>query len=292
VERASLHLALGQFAPCLGDPAANLTRIGDLAHSCGADLLLTPELSVTGYDLRSDARRFAVPVSVGDPLVIDGGMVLADTPCGVVLGLIERGADGIPYNTGILLEHGVVRHRHRKVYLPTYGMFDEGRYFGRGQQVATFSPAPGWTAGLLICEDFWHPALAWLLAVSGIDVLLVQAAAPGRGVWDASDDGADTLFASWSSWERIARVTAELYGVYVALANRSGVEGGVTFAGGSMLVAPTGQVLAQAPPLGDTVLHAELTAHELERARTPFAHARDEDPALVARELKRLGRDA
>ncbi len=276
--RAQLTLAVEQFAPRLRAPADNLARIAAAAR--GADVVLTPELSLTGYDVGDAAAHLALPLEPGAPLPLEA----TPTDAALVLGLIERGHGGTPYNAAALVRHGRLLFRHRKIYLPTYGMFDEARFFGRGDRIEPCD-LDGWRIGLLVCEDFWHPGLVYVLAAAGIDVLLVQAAGPGRGVWDADD--ADPPFASSAAWERIARTTAQLYGIYVALANRTGVEGAVTFAGGSLVAGPDGSVLAHAGA-AEARLEVVLRRQDLEAARRPYAHARDDDPQLVRRALERL----
>jgi len=272
------RLAICQLAPRLGDVAANAEAIGRLVTSIPADLYLTPELSLTGYDLRDRVHDLAIADDdVGARAALPDGRA-------VVAGYVERGDDAVLYNAAVLLHGETAFFNQRKVYLPTYGMFDEGRYFGRGNRVRAFE-WNGWRFGLLICEDFWHPSLAYLAACQRIDALLVIAAAPGRGVWAAGETGP---FASADVWERIARTTAQLYGIYVGLCNRVGVEGGVTFAGGSLVAAPSGDVVDRAEGLDEQVFVSVLSRDELERARTPYAHIRDEDPALVLRELTRL----
>jgi len=276
---ASLDLSVYQFAPRFADPPANLERIRTLARDSTADILLTPELSLTGYDLGDEAALLARPVVEQQPfdgVAQDGGRVH------LVLGLCERGDDALVYNTMAIVHRGIVRFRHRKIYLPTYGMFDEGRFWARGHEVRTWRLGE-WCIGLLTCEDLWHPALAYLLAASGAHVLLVAAAAGGRGVWTGGEAGG--RYASADNWERIVRTTAQLHGVYVALANRTGVEGGMTFAGGSLVAAPDGSMLSRAREDEETVLRVELSMAELSRSRRPYAHARDEDHALVLRTL-------
>jgi predicted amidohydrolase len=208
---------------------ANAARVAAAAAEAGAALLLTPELSLTGYDLRESASSLALPLAPGARL--DGQYApLAAAEGFVVAGMVERGDDEVPYNAAVLFERGVVRHVHRKIYLPTYGMFDEGRFFGHGNRLEPVPLPGGWRAGLLVCEDFWHPALSYVLAAAGIDALCVAAAAPGRGVWEGSAHGD---FASTEAWERIAS-HFWLYSIYV-LSQSVGVEGGVTFAGGSLI---------------------------------------------------------
>jgi predicted amidohydrolase len=279
-DRPALRLGVAQLAPRLRDVAGNAAAIAAAAAAAGADLLLTPELSLTGYNIGDAVHRLARPAEVGATSVPDSaGMGVGD----VVIGMIEA-APGGPFNAGCVVRDGRIIFRHRKLYLPTYGMFDEARWFGRGSALDTFRTTGGWHCGLLICEDFWHPGLAYVLASRGIDVLLVQAAAPGRGVWTGGETGA---FASADIWERIARSTAQLYGIAVALGNRVGVEGGVTFAGGSLIIGPDGRILARAGDAGEETIQAELTESCFRRARQPYAHARDDDPTLVIRELQR-----
>lgn len=277
-----LRLALYQSASKLRDPQENARRIGAVAASTRADLLLTPELSLTGYAVGDDVARLALAADVGCALPFPGLGNAVPT----LVGLVERGDAGVHYNTAALVTAGRVSFRHRKLYLPTYGMFEEGRFFGRGGDLGTFEPAEGWRAGVLICEDFWHPALAYVLAMARVHLILVMAAGAGRGVFQGGEAGG--RFASADVWERMARVTAQLYGVYVALANRAGVEGAVTFTGGSLVVGPDGSVLARGPEEGEAVLEVALDPEEVRRARTPYAHARDDDPRLTLRLLARL----
>ena len=271
----TLRLSLVQFAPRLRDVHANHARICELQQSA-ADLVLTPELSLTGYDLRD-----------GTADVARKDFSSFTFPYPTLAGAVEA-AGGVAYNVGLLAQPDRTAVIHRKVYLPTYGMFDEGRYFGRGDRVVPFE-INGWRIGVLICEDFWHPALAYLHAMQGMHALLVMAAAPGRGALAGGESGG--FFASSDSWERIARTTAQLYGVYVAVCNRCGVEGGVTFAGESIVVAPDASVVARAG-VDEQRLDVTLDFAEIARARSPYAHLRDDDTRFVLSELERISRHA
>ena len=273
-----LRLAVLQSAPALRQETENASGLRALLARAPADLALTPELSLTGYDLRDAVSQHARA---------DWSEFSFATP--TLLGAVAGGHDAIPYNVAVLAEAGGARVVHHKIYLPTYGMFDEGRYFGRGRHVRAFE-LHGWRIGVLICEDFWHPALPYLLAMQGIQVLLVMAAAPGRGALAGGEEGA--FFASSDSWERIARTTAQLYGIYVAVCNRTGVEGGVTFAGESLVVGPDARVLARAGVEPER-LDVQLLQSEVARARRPYAHLRDDDVRLVLSELQYIaGHDA
>jgi predicted amidohydrolase len=267
----TLRLSVLQFAPRLRDVNANIARIAQLQQG-DADLVLTPELSLTGYDLRD-----------GTPDVARPRFSDFSFPHPTIAGAVES-AGGLTYNVAVLARGGHASVIHRKVYLPTYGMFDEGRYFARGDRVVPFE-LNGWRLGVLICEDFWHPALAYLYAMQGIHALLVMAAAPGRGALTGGEEGA--FFASSDSWERIARTLAQLYGVYVTVCNRVGVEGGVTFAGESLVVAPDATVIARAG-VEEARLDVTFDFAEIKRARTPYAHLRDDDTRFVVHELQRI----
>jgi NAD+ synthase (glutamine-hydrolysing) len=281
VAAAAMTVAVAQLAPVLRDAERNAGRIIEAVRQAKADLVVTPELSLTGYDLGDSVHWLARSAARG---TVVAGFEDLPPESETLVGMVERGVAG-PFNSAVLLAAGgEVVYRHRKIYLPTYGMFDEGRWFGRGSALEPVELLRGWRIGVLICEDFWHPGLVYVLASRGIDVLVVQAAAPARGVWEGGDAGG---FGSADVWERIARTTAQLYSIYVVLANRTGVEGGVTFAGNSLIVGPDGTVLARAPHEGEAIVTATLSRHSLERARVPYDHARDDLPALVAAELRR-----
>jgi predicted amidohydrolase len=284
-----LRLRIEQFAPQLGEPAANLERLArsqTRAAAEGIDLVVTPELSLTGYDIRDRSHALAEPLGeLPFPQLAHGP--------DMILGMVERGAGFVPFNTAVHIRRGRVLHRHRKVYLPTYGMFDEARHFGAGDRVRAYSAGFGdgedWRVGLLVCEDLWHPALSYLLAAAGAHLLIVQSAAAGRGTWQGRGAaGEGGRFASWETWEHLARAAAVAYGTYVVLANRVGVEGPCVFAGGSLVVAPDGIVEQRADDFAEQSLTAELRLDRVAAARRPFSHLRDDDPHLVLRELNHL----
>jgi predicted amidohydrolase len=288
-----LQLTIHQTAPRLGDLAGNEEEIrARAAQSASSDLVVFPELALTGYNLRNRVQRVAFSLSNEAPLGLPSGL----PP--VLLGLPERGEDELVYNSALLIHHHRILAKHRKVYLPTYGPFDEGRYFAPGRDAPPVTTIPpGWRVGILICEDFWHPALHYLLAVQGAHVVVVLSAAPGRGSPDEPSHTqaeaenpapAPALFSSPERWVLLARAAALQYGVFVVLANRAGVEEGVTFAGGSVVVSPEGRVLARAPQGDPAALGCTLPREQLRQARTPYAHLRDEDPGYLWRALGRL----
>ncbi len=285
-----LRLAVAQTAPHLLEPEANVLDADRISRANpDRDLIVFPELSLTGYGIAGRARALAAWARAGEPLALPFSGLPADGP-DLLVGLPTTGEDGRVYNSSALVSGGSVRQVFRKSYLPTYGMFDEGR---------TFAPSPdppepfrgygGWTIGVLVCEDFWHPAMAWLLALRGVDLLIVQAAAPGRGGLDDAPDGSggSRSFRSMEAWTAIARATAFQLGIFVALANRVGVEGSLTFGGGSLVMGPDGEAIQRAGGTEPELLSVELDRDSLIRARRHYSHLRDEDPSLVLRALLR-----
>jgi predicted amidohydrolase len=171
------------------------------------------------------------------------------------------------------------------VQLPTYTLFDEGRYFAAGERVRAADLPPA-RVGILVCEDMWHPALAWLLALDGSDLLLVPSSGPARGV---AADGGEGL-ASQRDWRLLGETAARFHGQYVVYVNRTGSEDGYTYAGGSFVCGPDGRMLAALPELEDAGETVEIDMREPARMRSVSPLRRDARPGLVARELERMRR--
>src|SRR5712691_9979961 len=196
-----MKIALAQTAPKLGDPDFNLARHLELvrrARSKGADLVVFPELSLTGYMLQDLVPEVSEETRRGARL---RALSAASRRIGIVAGFVERAPGILYYIAAGLFLGGALAHLHRKVYLPTYGMFDEGRYFAAGDTFQTFD-APWGRTGLLICEDLWHLSSSWLLSLQGMEALIVVSAGPAKGV-----DGSGDL-RSHSTWVELGRVIA------------------------------------------------------------------------------------
>jgi predicted amidohydrolase len=199
----------------------------------------------------------------------------------VVAGFVEQGPGTSFYNAAACFVKGKLAHLHRKVYLPTYGMFDEGRYFSQGDIFRTFA-APSGRTGILICEDFWHISSSWLLAQEGMELLIVLTNSPVKEI------AAARAPASQGSWTRLGQVVAQFLTCYVVCVNRAGGEEGWTFTGGSFVTAPGGRLLAEARRLRADRLAVELPPGPLRQARTALPLLRDEKLDLVRRELGRI----
>jgi predicted amidohydrolase len=276
------RLALAQCAPALGDLKANLDLHLELTQQAvaeGADMVAFPELSLTGYFLKDLVPDLAM--GLDDPRLEP--LLGLSNQIDIALGMVVKSEDFRYYNAAVYLSRGEVRHVHRKVYLPTYGMFDEQRYFAAGDRVRCFDA--GLCTGMLVCEDMWHLSTAYLLFVQGASLILCISSSPGRGVLANAD--ADVAPGSVGSWEDLLRTVAEYTTCYVAYVNRLGYEDGVNFWGGSCVFGPDGQPVVRAGEKAGLVL-AEIDGREVERQRLATPLLRDEKTEFTLRELERI----
>jgi predicted amidohydrolase len=277
-----LKIALAQINTRLGDLPANLEKhlaLAKQAHEAGMELLVFPELSLTGYVLQDLASSVCCKPNVDDPVF--SRLLDASHEIDLMVGFVDEDTRHRFYIASAYLSQGKVVHVHHKVYLPTYGLFDEGRFFAPGNSVRAFDTRFG-RFGMLICEDFWHASPPYLLWLDGADVLLFASASPGRGL-----NGEPKLESS--AWvEHTNRAYAGLFTTFVVHANRSGFEDGLNFWGGSTIFDPDGMLVTQAPYFEESLTTAEIDLNQLHRTRARLPLLRDERPELVQRELERI----
>ena len=277
-----LKLALAQINTKLGDVDANLEKHLDLigrAREQDAGLILFPELSLTGYTLQDLTPSVAHSPTKDDPIFRP--LLEASQEIDIVVGFVDEDNRHRFYIADAYLSEGEVLHVHHKVYLPTYGLFDEGRFFALGDSIRAFDTRFGWV-GMLICEDFWHISPPYLLWLDGADILLLTSASPGRGLKD--DDRLES--ARWV--EHTNRAYANLFTSFVAHSNRVGYEDGLNFWGGGTVYDPNGELIAKGPYHEEALTFAELDLNQLHRTRARLPLLRDERTALVQRELRRI----
>ena len=277
-----LKLALAQINTKLGDVDANLEKHLDLigrAREQDAGLILFPELSLTGYTLQDLTPSVAHSPTKDDPIFRP--LLEASQEIDIVVGFVDEDNRHRFYIADAYLSEGEVLHVHHKVYLPTYGLFDEGRFFALGDSIRAFDTRFG-RVGMLICEDFWHISPPYLLWLDGADILLLTSASPGRGLKD--DDRLES--ARWV--EHTNRAYANLFTSFVAHSNRVGYEDGLNFWGGGTVYDPNGELIAKGPYHEEALTFAELDLNQLHRTRARLPLLRDERTALVQRELKRI----
>ena len=273
----SIHLAVVQFKPRKGDYASNLARLGGLFSQLEAlepspDVVVFAETALTGYFVEGGVRDVAMTAGAlaRDLNAQYSTAVGTPRPLDVCIGFYEVWNNAF-YNSALYVTLGgggdgpIIRHVHRKLFLPTYGMFDEERFVDRGFEVRAFDTAWG-RAAMLICEDAWHSLTGTVAALDGASTIFVVSASPARGVWPR--EGEAQIPANLKRWERLARDIAEEHGVFVALVNLVGTEGGKTFSGGSIIAGPHGDVRAQAPLWDEAILTVTLDPDDLTRARS------------------------
>jgi NAD+ synthase (glutamine-hydrolysing) len=277
-----LTLALAQINTVLGVVPANLEKhltLVEEARSSGADLLVFPELSLTGYVLQDLTPAVALTPAAGDPIFKP--LLEASREIDLVVGFVEEDRRHRFYIASAYLSRGAVLHVHHKVYLPTYGLFDEGRFFAWGDSIRAFDTRFG-RLGMLICEDFWHASPPYLLWLDGADLLLFSSSSPGRGL------NSEPRLESARWVEHINRAYASLFTTFVAHANRVGYEDGLNFWGGSTIYDPNGELVAKGPYQQEGLTLAEIDLNQLHRTRARLPLLRDERTALVMRELGRI----
>lgn len=270
---------LAQIGPRLGDFETNLQlhlEAGERAAADGCDLLVFPELSLTGYYLRDLTADVALTLDAPQLQPLRELSRRLD----LVVGMVEESDRHSFFTASVYLSGGEVVRVQRKVYLPTYGMFDEGRYLSPGRTVRAFDTRFG-RVGMLICEDVWHPILPYLLAQEGIHTLIITSNSPTRGAVEGGLSIAHT-------YEAMLTTYANLFQTYVVFCNRVGYEDGVNFWGGSCVVSPTGEMVAHAPLLDAAELDVNLLPAEVRRARVVAPLVEEENLEIALRELRRI----
>ena len=273
--------ALAQIDSKVGNLSANVDHhleYIDAAIKAGCELILFPELSLTGYTVRDLAWDLATNPST-DPMLEP--LRERSKSITIVAGFVESAENHGIYNSAFLMEDGVVKHVHRKIYPPTYGMFEEGRYFSSGRAVRAFDSRLG-RLGLLVCEDLWHLSLPYLLAMDGAEALLVLTASPSR----IAGSSADLQNAKINHEQH--RVYARLLSTYLFFCNRVGFEDGVNFWGGSAITNPSGEMVVVGKFFSEDLIVGQIDSLEVQRARRFSRHFLDENLDLVRQTLDRI----
>jgi predicted amidohydrolase len=279
----TLTVALAQIAPRLGALDENLAthhaRL-DEARSRGADLVVFPELGLTGYQLQDLASEVAMRLD--DPRL--ARLAGATHGLSAIVSFVEESADHRLFIAAALLEDGELRHVHRKLFLPTYGLFDERRFFAAGDVLRAVPSRLGVGIGLGVCEDFWHLPVPQLLALDGAQILVNVSSSPGRDLAATNEVGLGTA----SSWRTLMRTYAQLTTSFVIFCNRVGVDESISFWGGSEVIAPNGQAVFSAPLYDEGLFTVDIAPADIRRERIALPLLRDERPELNVRELQRI----
>jgi len=201
-----------------------------------------------------------------------------------VVSFVEESADHRLFIAAALLEDGTIRHVHRKLFLPTYGLFDERRFFAAGDVLRATPSRLGVGLGLAVCEDFWHLAVPELLALDGAQMLINVSSSPGRDLAATNEVGLGTA----TSWQTLIRTYAQLTTSFVVFCNRVGVDESISFWGGSEVIAPSGEALFTAPLFEEGLFSVDVSLADVRRERVTLPLLRDERPEWAVRELTRI----
>ena len=275
-----LSVALAQIDPALGDRGRNLERHRQWvkqAAETGASLLVFPELSLTGYFLKDLVSDSAIQLDSKEMR----DLAALSTELDVVLGAVIESPDHRYFNASLYFSRGELLHVHRKVYLPTYGMFDEQRYFAPGDRFRSFA-TPFGRAGMLVCEDIWHLSSAYILSLEGVDMIICPSSSPGRGI--TTDERLGTA----ESYALVCRTYAQFLTTFFLYCNRVGFEDGANFWGGSMVIGPNGDIIAQHQDADEALVLATLDLADVRRERLANPLLRDERLELTINELRRV----
>ncbi len=273
---------LAQIKPKLGCVADNLAIIeGEIAKAreAGADLIVFPELALSGYFLKDLVPEVALRID--SPEILH--LIELSRGISIAIGFVEETDEYHFFNSALYLEDGAIRHLHRKVYLPTYGLFDEQRYLARGGSFRAFDTKFG-RFGMLICEDMWHLSASYILAMDGATTLICLSSSPSRGI-----DG-DSL-GSALAWQKLVSTTALFLNCRVLYSNRAGFEDGVNFWGGSEYIAPSGESIVRGKLLEEDFVTARVDEGALRRERIFSPMMRDENLFVTMQELRRIAHE-
>lgn len=279
----NVKIALAQIDCQLADLEANRRTHLELTQAAiqqGAQIIVFPELSLTGYHLQERVAAVALAESAPELELLRERSRQID----ILVGLVRESPDHRVYNSALYFSGGKILHRHDKVYLPTYGLFEEGKFFARGEHLRAFDNAFT-RSGILICEENWHPAAAHLLWLDGTKVFFSIHCSSAKENLAALSFAPST---SPGACRLLGQFYARLFGAYFVFVNRVGAEGPFNFWGGSQILNPAGEIEAAAPVGTPALLIHTLELDKIRAARLQMPLRRDEDLALIQRELARL----
>ena len=301
-----IKLSLAQIAPEPGLLDCNLEKhlkYIDEAKQAGSKLIIFPELSLTGYFLKDAVYDVAINIknsrknkensknteNIGLNFkiynnynyIIDS-LLDKSNEIAIIAGFVESDENYNFYNSTFCLSGDNILHIHRKVYLPTYGMFEEMRYFKQGKEFGVFNIF-GIDSAILTCEDAWHLSSSYIAVNKGAKLIIINSASPARGIEEGNDK-----FSSIKMWEELLSVIAFYYKSYVVYVNRVGFEDGIGFSGGSCVFSPDGKKNYCLDYLDEGLLNIEINLDFLknERFKTPIL--RDENLDITLKEIKNI----
>lgn len=276
-----MKIAVAQVTSVLGDIEKNIKHhieFCDRAIENNADLIVFPELSLTGYSVKD--LNFVISLELDKTKILDK-LKVKSKKISIVCGLVEEDENFAIYNSGVFISDGEIKFVHRKIYPPTYGLFEEFRYFSKGKDCRAHETKFG-KIGLLVCEDMWHMSLPYTVTMDGAQVIVGIAVSPTRLAVNYDK------FKNYEVNSQQHCAYARILSSYFVFCNRVGFEDGVNFWGGSEVIDPFGNVLAVAKLFDEDMIYADINFEEVRRARHQARHFLDEDLDLTIRNLKKI----
>ena len=269
-----ITVAIAQWRAALNDKEANLdAMIKGIsgAGEAGADLLIFPELFLTGYNMRNEVFRLAeeIPGKSTERLA----EAVKDAGIHLIFGMPEREGEAI-YNSAVLIDPDGGIGRYRKAMLPNFGPFEEGLYYAPGDEFPVFHTDIG-SIGMEICYDLFYPEITKIYAGKGAEILVNISGSPSI---------------SRALFERVLPARAIENGAFMLYSNNIGTQLGLVFWGGSRAIGPKGDIIAQGEPYEEGMVLAELKADDLRLARQYRPTRRDTRPDVLE-ELAEVWRD-
>jgi len=276
----NLKVSIAQINSVLGSIDKNLEKheaFVEKAIENKSDVVVFPELSLTGYSLKDAVYDVALKPTDSK---FDRLKNLSKK-ISIIFGMVELDQRFELYNSLLYFQDGLLLNKHRKVYLPTYGLFEEKRYFSEGNRFRAFDTKYG-RVGMLICEDMWHPTSGIILAQDGASIIFVATAGVARGMDDQEKPENVRV------WESLNRSLAISTTSYIVFANRVGIEDGLVFWGGSEVLGPSGETIEKANYFKEEQLRSDLNLLKLKHTRITTTLIGDEKLDLVIDEFSRI----
>jgi len=276
-----MKVAIAQVTSVIGDLEKNIQhhlKFCDEAIKNKAELIVFPELSLTGYSLKD--INFVISLELEKTELLNE-LKQKSRKISIVCGLVEEDDNFAIYNSGVFVSDGEIKFTHRKMYPPTYGLFEEFRYFSRGVECKAHNTKFG-KIGLLVCEDLWHLSLPYTVTMDGAQIIIGIAASPTRLAVNYEK------FKNYEVNSEQHRAYARILSSYFIFSNKVGFEDGINFWGGSEIVDPFGNVIASAKLFEEDIIYADINLEEVRRARHQARHFLDEDLDLTIKNLKKI----
>jgi predicted amidohydrolase len=276
-------IALAQINPALGNFEKNIKehiKFCNRAIKKNADLIVFPELSLTGYSIKDLNVDLAVNLRNSRPLE---PLEKKSKSISIICGGVEEDDNFGLFNTAFYLSGGKVEFTHRKIYPPDYGMFEEMRYFSKGKKINVHDSKFG-KLGILVCEDLWHISLPLVQALNGAKVVITIACSPTKLELNTKSKTIKNYEINSEHHKSYARLLSS----YIVFCNRVGFEDGVNFWGGSEVVDPFGNVTTLGKFFDEDLIIAEIDYNKVKRARQTARHFIDEDHNFIKQQAQFL----